>query len=165
MINSSGENEVQQNDERRIPANPANVHDMESIAYQYEAGNKENHYQAEYAGQAMRLAHDSQNGTIAVNQVEKRQVEQVEHVGAEDIADGQVGGIDQSYRTYAIEKFRQRGQRRDENKSYPDATEAGFFGNYVTISSNFSSRDENGDNADDKFNPDQSVSPLPISLY
>jgi hypothetical protein len=80
---------------------------MESAAYQDEDGNEENHYQAEYPGQTMRLAHDSQNGTIAVKHVKKGQVEQIEHVGAEKVADGQAGSIDQRYRAYPSEKLGQ----------------------------------------------------------
>jgi len=160
MVYAAGDNEVQQDNEGSIPANPTYIHDMVSTAYQYEAGNKEHHYQAEYTGQAMGLTHNRQNGTVVVNQVKKSQVEQVEHIGAEKVTDGQVRSIDQGYRAYAIEKFGQRGQHGDEDKTYPDATKAGLFGNYVTISSNFSAGKENDNNADDEFNPDQSLSPL-----
>jgi hypothetical protein len=100
-----------------------------------------------------------------MGQVKKGQIEQIEHIGAENITDGQAGRTDQSHRTYAIEKLGQRGQHGDEDKAYPDATKASFLSNYVTISSNFPTRDENDHNTDDKFNPDQAMSPLSIPLY
>ncbi|MBA7685881.1 hypothetical protein ES703_94312 [subsurface metagenome] len=151
--------EVEQDNNRRVPAEPAQGHRKELAADKDGKGDHQHQHQAEPSGQSVGRTNCSQDRTVLVSHVKESQVEQVEGISPEQVPYGQVGGINHDYGAYPIEKFRQRCNHSDNDKPNPHPSQAALFGDDVPVFGNLSPREKDNHYADDEFDPDQAASP------
>jgi len=130
------------------------------LANKYRYGDSQNQAQATPSSQSVGRTDCHQKGSVLASDVKESQVQQVEGISSEEVPHGQVRRVNYDYRAHSVEKFRQRGNQGQEDESYPDSAEAGFFGDNISISGYLSPREKNNQNAKNKLNPYQSAFPL-----